>query len=98
MDTCVGRVIDAILAQGGAALITADHGNADEMYEKPKKEGAPLKAKTSHTLNRVPFFVYGADVKLKHEDNLGLSNIAATVCELLGVEPNEHWNESLIEK
>ena len=57
-----------------------------------------LKAKTSHTLNRVPFFVYGADVKLKHEDNLGLSNIAATVCELLGVEPNEHWNESLIEK
>ncbi len=98
VDLALARVIKSVDKVNGILLVTADHGNADEMYEKPKKEGAPLKAKTSHTLNRVPFFVYGADVKLKHEDNLGLSNIAATVCELLGVEPNEHWNESLIEK
>ena len=98
VDLALARVIKSVDKVNGILLVTADHGNADEMYEKPKKEGAPLKSKTSHTLNRVPFFVYGADVKLKHEDNLGLSNIAATVCELLGVEPNEHWNESLIEK
>ena len=79
-------------------LVTADHGNADEMYDKPKKEGAPIKSKTSHTLNRVPFIVYGADVTLKQDDSLGLSNIASTVADLLGVEPNEHWNESIIEK
>jgi 2,3-bisphosphoglycerate-independent phosphoglycerate mutase len=68
------------------------------MYEKPKKPGAPLKAKTSHTLNKVPFIVYNADVTLKQDDDLGLSNIASTVCEVLGVEPNEHWRPSIIEE
>ena len=65
------------------------------MYQAPK-EGQPLKAKTSHTLNRVPFIVYNAKCKLKTDDNLGLSNIAATVADFLGIEPNEHWNESLL--
>lgn len=67
------------------------------MYEKPKKAGAPLKAKTSHTLNKVPFIVYNYDCKLKQDDDMGLSNIAATVCEILGVKPNEHWRSSIIE-
>jgi 2,3-bisphosphoglycerate-independent phosphoglycerate mutase len=97
VDLALGRVIKAVDAVNGILLVTADHGNADEMYEKPKKEGAPLKAKTSHTLNRVPFIVYGADVKLKQDDDMGLSDIAATVCELLGVQPNEHWRPSIIE-
>ena len=54
--------------------------------------------KTSHTLNKVPFIVYGADVELKQDENLGLSNVAATVADLLGIEPNEHWNPSIIKK
>ena len=98
VDLALARVIKSVDKVNGILLITADHGNADEMYEKKKKPDAPIKAKTSHTLNRVPFFVYGADVKLKQRDDLGLSNIASTVADLLEIEPNEHWNESLIEK
>lgn len=97
VDLALGRVIKAVKDVNGVLLVTADHGNADEMYEKPKKEGAPLKAKTSHTLNKVPFIVYNADVTLKQDDDLGLSNIAATVCQLLGVEPNENWRPTIIE-
>lgn len=66
--------------------------------KRRKKEDAPIKAKTSHTLNKVPFIVYGADVELKQDENLGLSNVAATVADLLGIEPNEHWNPSIIKK
>lgn len=97
VDIALARLIKSVDKANGILLVTADHGNADEMYEKPKKEGAPLKSKTSHTLNRVPFIVYGKDVTLKQKDELGLSNIASTVAELLDVKPNEHWNESLIE-
>ena len=98
MDIALARVIKSVDKVNGILLITADHGNADEMYEKPKKEGAPLKSKTSHTLNKVPFIVYGADVTLKQDDELGLSNIASTVADFLEVAPNEHWNASIIEK
>lgn len=98
VDLQLARVIKAVDSVNGILLVTADHGNADEMLEKPKKEGAALKAKTSHTLNRVPFIVYGADVELKQDENLGLSNVAATVTDLLGIEANEHWNESIIKK
>ena len=97
VDLALARVIKAVDKVNGILLITADHGNADEMYDKPKADEKVHKAKTSHTLNKVPFIVYGADVKLKQDDNLGLSNIAATVCDLLEIKPNEHWNESIIE-
>ena len=95
VDLGLQRVMESVKKVNGVLLITADHGNADEMYQAPK-EGQPLKAKTSHTLNRVPFIVYNAKCKLKTDDNLGLSNIAATVADFLGIEPNEHWNESLL--
>lgn len=95
VDIALARLIKSVDKVNGILLITADHGNADEMYQAPKA-GQPLKAKTSHTLNRVPFIVYGAKCKLKTDDNMGLSNIASTVCHFLGVEPNEHWNESLV--
>lgn len=98
VDLALARVIKAVDKVNGILLITADHGNADEMYDKPKADEKVHKAKTSHTLNKVPFIVYGADVKLKQDDNLGLSNIAATVCDLLEIKPNKHWNESIIEK
>ena len=97
VDLAFGRVIQAVKDVNGVLLVTADHGNADEMYEKSKKPGAPLKAKTSHTLNKVPFIVYNYDCTLKQDDDMGLSNIAATVCEILGVEPNEHWRASIID-
>ncbi len=98
VDLALGRILKAVKEVNGILMVTADHGNADEMYEKPKKEGAPLKAKTSHTLNKVPFIIYGYDCTLKQDDDMGLSDIAATVCQVLGVEPNEHWRPSIIEE
>ena len=76
-------------------LIVADHGNADEMYEKKKNPTDAPKAKTSHTLNKVPFIIYNGDVTIK-EGDFGLANVAATVVKLLGLEPDSHWLEAII--
>ena len=108
LDLCLARILKVVDELSGVALITADHGNADEMYELDKKTKAPkvgkdgsFKAKTSHTLNPVPFIVYDnfyADtysVKTDRRD-LGLSSVAATTVNLLGYEAPEFWDESLI--
>ncbi len=109
LDLQLARLLAVVDELEGAALITADHGNADEMYEIDKKTGAPktskdgsFKAKTSHTLNPVPFIVYDnftADkytVKCGRED-FGLSSVAATTVNMLGYEAPEIWDESMIE-
>ncbi len=109
LDLQLGRILAAVDKVGGVAVITADHGNADEMAEFDKKTKAvkrnkdgSLKAKTSHTLNPVPCIIYDnkfADTyKVKSEGNFGLSNVAATVVNLLGYEAPEMWDESLIER
>ncbi len=109
LDLQLARIIKVVDALGGVALITADHGNADEMYEMDKKSGQPkmnkdgsYKAKTSHTRNPVPCIIYDnfyADkytVK-KDEGNFGLSNVAATMVNLLGYKAPEMWDESIVE-
>jgi 2,3-bisphosphoglycerate-independent phosphoglycerate mutase len=95
VDLQLKRVYDAVEAVGGILIITADHGNADEMYEKSKDPKAAPKAKTSHTLNKVPLIITGADIEMK-EGNFGLANIASTVTELLGLTPDPIWLESVI--
>ena len=108
MDLQLRRILDVIDELHGVALITADHGNADEMYELDKKTKQPKlgknglpKAKTSHSLNRVPFIVYDAadtGCRLKADTGeFGLANVAATVVNLLGYEAPSMWRESLIE-
>ena len=108
LDLQIGRLLPAIDKAGGVLLLTADHGNADEMAEFDKKTGAvkhnkdgSLKAKTSHTLNPVPFIVYDnrcADAyTVKKEGKFGLSNVAATVVNLLGYEAPDMWDESIID-
>ena len=62
VDLCLARIIEAVDKAGYTLLITADHGNADEMYEKAKEGQAP-KPKTAHTLNPVPFIVYDKNEK-----------------------------------
>lgn len=94
VDLELARVWKAVKKADGIMIVTADHGNADEMYEKPK-EGKPLKAKTSHTLNKVPFIIYGADVEIA-EGDFGLANVAATVTKLLGVDADENWLPAII--
>jgi 2,3-bisphosphoglycerate-independent phosphoglycerate mutase len=108
VDLSLARVLKAIDAACGVALITADHGNADEMFELDKKTKQPatnpdgsFKAKTAHTLNPVPLILYdnvsGGKLGLRQTATAGLSNIAATVANLLGLEKHPGWDESLLE-
>ncbi len=109
LDLQLARILKALDKVGGVALITADHGNADEMYEMDKKTGLPkadkngnYKSKTSHTLNPVPCILYNnvcADAYTVKADNgqFGLSNVAATMVNLMGYETPDMWDESIIE-
>ena len=109
LDLQLGRILSVVDELHGVALITADHGNADEMAELDKKTGAPklnkdgsYKAKTSHTLNPVPLVIYDnfyADSYTVKEDKgtFGLSNVAATAVNLLGYKAPDMWDESVIE-
>ena len=107
VDLALSRLLPAIDAVGGVALITADHGNADEMLELDKKTKQPatnkdgsFMAKTAHTLNPVPLILYdnvsGGQLALRQSEKAGLSNIAATTAHLLGLEKHESWDESLL--
>ena len=109
LDLQLARILKVVDELHGAAIITADHGNADEMYEIDKKTKGPkvekdgsFKAKTSHTLNPVPCIIYdnftanGYKVKLGRED-FGLSAVAATTVNLLGYEAPDIWDESMVE-
>ncbi|MCI9514334.1 MAG: 2,3-bisphosphoglycerate-independent phosphoglycerate mutase [Oscillospiraceae bacterium] len=90
VDVCVGRVIEATRAMGGIAMVTADHGNAEEMA---KPDGSPM---TAHTTNLVPFIVVGAAVELQPGR---LADIAPTLLDLMGLEcPPEMDGKSLIKK
>ena len=107
LDLQLKRLLEVVDKLEGVALITADHGNADEMYECDKK-GMPkagkdgsFKAKTSHTLNPVPFIIYDNFYTSKYTvkaDNggFGLSNVAATAVNFLGYEAPSMWDESVI--
>lgn len=92
VDTCVGKTVDAILEMGGVALITADHGNADQMVDYDTR--SPF---TAHTTNVVPLVLVGADdKKLK---NGRLADLAPTMLDLMGLDkPEEMTGESLLEK
>ncbi len=108
LDLQLKRLLEVVDKLKGVALITADHGNADEMYECDKK-GMPkagkdgsFKAKTSHTLNPVPFIIYDnyySDKYTVKADNgeFGLSNVAATAVNFLGYEAPDMWDGSVIE-
>ena len=107
LDLELARILKAVDAARGVAIITADHGNSDEMYETDKKgnvktnpDGTP-KAKTSHTLSPVPCILYdnfySRRYTLKKEEGMGLANIAATTVNFLGYEAPSMWRESLIE-
>ena len=89
VDKCVGRTVDAVLEMGGTALITADHGNADKMYEA---DGSPF---TAHTTFPVPFCVVGTPCELREGGRL--ADIAPTMLKLLGLpQPAEMDGVSLI--
>jgi len=107
LDLQLARLLPVIDEVHGAAIITADHGNADEMFETDKKSGkikfgsdGHPKAKTSHTLNPVPCIIYDNFTSDKYsvvEGAYGLSNVAATTVNMLGFEAPDMWDASMIE-
>ena len=91
VDACLGRTLDAVLRMGGRALVTADHGNADQMFEA---DGSPF---TAHTTNPVPLIAVGCgDVKLREGGRL--ADLAPTMLKLLDLpQPPEMTGTSIIE-
>ena len=105
IDLQLGRLLRTIHQLEGALIVTADHGNCDEMFEHDKSgeekrdaDGRPV-VKTSHSLNHVPFYVYtpGASLRLDGgAPEAGLANLAGTVLQLLGFAPPEGYAASLL--
>ena len=106
LDICLERIYNSVTKAGGVMIATADHGNADDMYEHAKdgsvkleKNGAP-KRKTSHSLNPVPAIIYDPEYKGEYEQELnsglGISSVAATCMNFLGFEAPEDYDKSLI--
>lgn len=98
VDRCVGELITAVRELEGISVVTADHGNLDEMYTVDKK--GRRQAKTAHTLNPVPFVIddaaYNHEYGLARFDPKGLSNVAATLLNLMGWEKVPDYDPSLI--
>jgi len=107
VDICLGRLLPVIAELKGALIVTADHGNADQMFELDKKskkaqvdeKGRP-RAKTSHTLNPVPFYIYAPTLPALRIDatvkNPRLANVAATTLQLMGLVPPSDFEPGLI--
>ena len=108
VDLCIGRLIKTIAEQECMAVITADHGNLEEMFETDKKgnieinkeTGKPME-KTAHTLNRVPFMIYdpksaNAYKPAVMQEEPGLGNIASTLLLLMGYMPPEGYLPPII--
>ena len=88
VDECVGRVVDATLKMGGIAMVTADHGNAEDMQQS---DGSPM---TAHTTNVVPFILCGAATELRRGR---LADIAPTMLDVMGLnQPAQMDGRTLI--
>ncbi|MCL2066405.1 MAG: 2,3-bisphosphoglycerate-independent phosphoglycerate mutase [Treponema sp.] len=112
MDIQLGRIEKAVKEAGAVMVITADHGNSDDMFEHDKKTGAVSlkedgtpKAKTSHSLNPVPCIIYDPEYKGEYPNdpldgclnqNLGVSSIASTCIQLLGFIPPDDYDKSVL--
>ena len=108
VDLQLGRLLPAIEAQRGALIVTADHGNADCMFELDASSGEPQcdargtpLVKTSHTLNPVPLHIFAPGHALRLADGIpepGLANVAATVLQLMGLRAPEDYERSLLDE
>jgi 2,3-bisphosphoglycerate-independent phosphoglycerate mutase len=106
VDLQLARLLPVVRELRGAMIVTADHGNADEMFELDKKTGRPIpnsrggfKAKTSHTLNPVPLHIYAPGHALRIDSDVahpGLANVAATALHLMGLAAPADYLPSLL--
>ena len=107
LDICLERIYNSVKAAGGVMLVTADHGNADDMYEHAKdgsvkldKNGNP-KRKTSHSLNPVPAILFDPEFQGEYDNaalnsGLGISSITGTCMTLLGYFPPADYDKSIV--
>jgi 2,3-bisphosphoglycerate-independent phosphoglycerate mutase len=106
LDEALGRLVEAVPAVNATLVVTADHGNAEDMVER-ETDGTPKKkpdgsfvTKTAHTTNPVGFWVYrpqGPPVRLREDlPDAGIANLASTLLELLGFQPPEDYLPSLL--
>jgi 2,3-bisphosphoglycerate-independent phosphoglycerate mutase len=103
VDACLGRLVEACRQQNAILLVTADHGNADEMFELDRK-GSPIlvngrrKPRTSHSLNPVPFVLVdpAGEWRLSDLPDAGIASIGGTLLHLLGVPPPADYLPSLV--
>jgi 2,3-bisphosphoglycerate-independent phosphoglycerate mutase len=109
MDLSIGRMRKAVEAAGGVLILTADHGNSDDMFEHNKKTGEVVikengkpKSKTSHSLNPVPCIIYDPEYKGDYSEKLveglGISSVAAATINLLGYEAPADYDASIFQK
>ena len=95
VDLALSRLLKVADEYGVTVLITADHGNADEMFEKNKK--GELQVRTAHSLNQVPFIIYDKNTSYTIKDGeYGLANVAPTVAAIFGLEAPKSWEDSMI--
>lgn len=95
VDLALARLLKVADEYGVTLLITADHGNADEMFEKNKK--GELQVRTAHSLNQVPFIIYDRNTTYTIKDGeFGLANVAPTVAAIFGLEAPKSWEASMI--
>jgi len=109
VDLCIGRLMRAVEAAQGVLVVSADHGNADDMLEHDEKTGkvkvdkvsGKPKVKTAHSLNPVPVFIYDPSqaltLSLTKKEGLGISSLAATCLVLLGFVPPADYDPSIVE-
>lgn len=108
VDLCLARLVRAVREANGILIVTADHGNSDDMYECDRKTGKPIydektgkpKPRTAHSLNPVFAYVYeptgSITMKVSNHKDLGISSLAATCLTLLGFEAPEDYTPSIV--
>jgi 2,3-bisphosphoglycerate-independent phosphoglycerate mutase len=109
VDLCLARLLEAVKKTNGILIVTADHGNSDDMFQRNKKSGEIVldeqtgipAPKTAHSLNPVPVYIFDptgtVTMKLSDHKDLGISSIAATCLKLLGFEPPPDYTPSIID-
>jgi len=109
VDLCLARLLEAVKKTNGILIVTADHGNSDDMFQRNKKSGEIVldeqtgipALKTAHSLNPVPVYIFdptgSVNMKLSNHNDLGISSIAATCLKLLGFEPPQDYTPSIID-
>ena len=109
VDLCLARLLEAVKNANGILVVTADHGNSDDMFQRDKKSGEVAfdeqtgkpKPKTAHSLNPVPVYIVDptgtVKMSLSDQKDLGISSIAATCLKLLGFEPPEDYTPSIVD-